>query len=178
MVFPEDLLTSSALTSAVARFLFGKSASSSAVSPASLRTSASSTATALSSFSLSPHSCSKISSVSRFLGLDRVFHLRLLHVLDLAYKLRFRLPLLISAAYATCQLIDIWVPIVDFQVEEAEDDDDVSEDEYEDDEVEESGGEGEDDPAGGGQLLDLDEDGHPLRTPALQTRQMQPSHRR
>ena len=86
MVFPEDLLTSSALTSAVARFLFGKSASSSAVSPASLRTSASSTATALSSFSLSPHSCSKISSVSRFLGLDRVFHLRLLHVLDLAYK--------------------------------------------------------------------------------------------
>ena len=73
-------------------------------------------------------------------------------------KLRFRLPLLISAAFATCQLIDNWVPRVDFVVEEEEDDgdgDDVSEDE--DDEVEESGEEG-------GQLLDLDEDGNPLRT--------------
>ena len=74
-------------------------------------------------------------------------------------KLRFRLPLLISAAFATCQLIDNWVPRVDFVVEEEEDDgdgDDVSEDE--DDEVEESGEEG------GGELLDLDEDGNPLRT--------------
>ena len=87
MVFHEDFLTSqsAALASALARFLFGKSAA--AVSPAaSLRSTSASTATALSSFSLSPHSCSKISSVSRFLGLDRVFHLRLLHVLDLAYK--------------------------------------------------------------------------------------------
>ena len=88
MVFHEDFLTSqsAALASALARFLFGKSAAA-AVSPAaSLRSTSASTATALSSFSLSPHSCSKISSVSRFLGLDRVFHLRLLHVLDLAYK--------------------------------------------------------------------------------------------
>ena len=86
MVFHEDFLTSqsAALASALARFLFGKSAA--AVSPAPLRATSASTATALSSFSLSPHSCSKISSVSRFLGLDRVFHLRLLHVLDLAYK--------------------------------------------------------------------------------------------
>ena len=87
MVFSDDFLTSqsAALASALARFLFGKSAAA-ASSPASLRTTSASTATALSSFSLSPHSCSKISSVSRFLGLDRVFHLRLLHVLDLAYK--------------------------------------------------------------------------------------------
>ena len=87
MVFSDDFLTSqsAALASVLARFLFGKSAAA-VSSPASLRTTSASTATALSSFSLSPHSCSKISSVSRFLGLDRVFHLRLLHVLDLAYK--------------------------------------------------------------------------------------------
>ena len=102
MVFHEDFLTSqsAALASALARFLFGKSAA--AVSPASLRTSAS-TATALSSFSLSPHSCSKISSVSRFLGLDRVFHLRLLHVLDLAYKVH-RL-WMYTFRFNTCSLV-------------------------------------------------------------------------
>ena len=85
MVFPgEDILTSksAALASAVARFLFGKSG----FSPTSSSVYPSSASTALSSFSLSPHSCAKISSFSRLLGLDRVFHLRLLHVLDLAYK--------------------------------------------------------------------------------------------
>ena len=74
-------------------------------------------------------------------------------------KLRFRLPLLISAAFATCQLIDNWVPRVDFVVEEEEDDgdgdgDDVSEDEDDEEESAEELGE----------LLDLDEDGNPLRT--------------
>ena len=53
-------------------------------------------------------------------------------------KLRFRLPLLISAGFATCQLIDNWVPRIDLVVEE----DDESEDDDDDDEVEE-----EDDPA-------------------------------
>ena len=77
-------------------------------------------------------------------------------------KLRFRLPLLISAAFATCQLIDNWVPRVDFVVEEEEEEveeeeeDDVIELVDDDFEVEESGGEG--------QLLDLDEDGRPLRS--------------
>ena len=81
-------------------------------------------------------------------------------------KLRFRLPLLISAAFATCQLIDNWVPRVDFVVEEEEGDDESEEED--DDEVEEEG-----DPADGegGQLLDLDEDGNPIRTPARRTRQ-------
>ena len=69
-------------------------------------------------------------------------------------KLRFRLPLLISAAFATCQLIDNWVPRVELEVEEEEEDDE-SEGDFE---VEESGGEG--------QLLDLDEDGRPLRSTA------------
>ena len=64
---------------------------------------------------------------------------------------------MISAAFATCKLIDNWVPTVDFEVEEVEEEeeDDESEGDFE---VEESGEEG--------QLLDLDEDGRPLRSTA------------
>ena len=67
---------------------------------------------------------------------------------------------MISAAFATCQLIDNWVPRVDFVVEEEEEvEEEVEDDESEGDfEVEESGGEG--------QLLDLDEDGLPLLSTA------------
>jgi hypothetical protein len=82
----------------------------------------------LSTFTRSPSSCSKISSISSAIGLNRVFHLRLLHLIDLGYKLRFRLPFFISSAFVACHLISNYVPRVEINVQVVEEDEEVDED--------------------------------------------------
>lgn len=62
--------------------------------------------------------------LSRCLGLSAHFHLRLLHLLDLGFKCRLRLPLFISAGFALGHLAANYVPRVEFnlQLEELTDD--------------------------------------------------------
>jgi hypothetical protein len=66
-----------------------------------------------------------ICTLSRALGLTEAFHLRLLHLLDLGYKCRLRLPLFISAGFIVCHLVSNYVPRIEINVQVVEEQDEV-----------------------------------------------------
>ncbi len=106
-----------------------------------------------------------VSPLSRILGLDRLFHRKLLGLLDLGYKCRLQLPLFVSAGFFLCHLLSNFVPRVEINVqvvgdeqdddeEEGEEGDHDEEDDDDNEEEEERGDDGEvvgeEDRGGGG----------------------------
>lgn len=84
-----------------------------------------------------------ISTLSRLIGLGPRFHTSLVHLLELGYKCRVRMPLFIGASFVICHFFANYIPRVDLQIEEVGFDDD--EEEYideEDSETDSSDGEG------------------------------------
>ena len=65
-----------------------------------------------------------VSSLSRLIGLTPAFHLRLLSLLDLGYKLRLRLPLFISAGFGLAHLFSSYVVELEVGLDESEDEED------------------------------------------------------
>ena len=61
-----------------------------------------------------------ISGVSRVFGLDRAFHSKLLYLLELGYKCRLRLPLIISSSFILLHVFSNYVPRVEINVEVVE----------------------------------------------------------
>ena len=64
------------------------------------------------------------SGLSRLLGLTPTFHLRLLSLLNLGYKLRLRLPLFISAGFGLAHLFSSYVVELEVGLDESEDEED------------------------------------------------------
>ena len=65
-----------------------------------------------------------VSGLSRLIGLTPAFHLRLLSLLDLGYKLRLRLPLFISAGFGLAHLFSSYVVELEVGLDESEDEED------------------------------------------------------
>ncbi len=72
------------------------------------------------------------SPLSRLLGLDRAFQRKLSILLDLGYKCRLRLPLLVCTCFLACHLLSNFVPRVEINVQ-------VVDNQEEEEEVDEDG---------------------------------------
>lgn len=84
-----------------------------------------------------------ITALSRLIGLGPRFHTSLVHLLELGYKCRVRMPLFIGASFVICHFFANYIPRVDLQIEEVGFDDDEEEDiDEEDSETDSSDGEG------------------------------------
>jgi len=75
----------------------------------------------------------QLSWISRLLGVGPRFQGTLIHLLDLGYKCRIRLPLFISAGFVLCHIFSVYLPTVEINVEVIEDNR-VEEEEEEDEE--------------------------------------------
>jgi len=66
------------------------------------------------------------------LGIGPRFQGTLVHLLDLGYKCRIRLPLFISAGFFLCHIFSVYLPTVEINVEVIEDNrrEEVEEEEY------------------------------------------------
>lgn len=71
----------------------------------------------------------QISYLSRMLGLNPRFQTTLVHLLDLGYKCRLRLPLFISAGFFLCHLFSNYIPRVEINVQVIEEEGDEEADE-------------------------------------------------
>lgn len=73
-----------------------------------------------------------ISTLSRMIGLGPRFHSSLVHLLELGYKCRVRMPLFIGASFVICHFFANYIPRVDLQIEEIGFDDEEEEEDDED----------------------------------------------
>merc|ERR1719278_413849 len=80
----------------------------------------------------------QLSWISRLLGVGPRFQGTLIHLLDLGYKCRIRLPLFISAGFVLCHIFSVYLPTVEINVEVIEENRaGLEEDEEEEDSEEE-----------------------------------------
>ena len=71
---------------------------------------------------------SPVGRLSRLIGLSDSRRYVLLRLFDLAYSLRIRLPLLVSAGFLICHLFSIYTPRIEINVEIVDEEDDDEDD--------------------------------------------------